>query len=537
MNRQPAPNLDVSPTAGGDGMVWVVALLLAVLTASAFASNWDIDEGVISLFTDQLQKTGDLRYLFQHHNARFSFSWPYFYLLALVRGDAFDPGTYYLLRLPSLVFCGLSLIAVHECLRVLVDSRPIRMLALVFFVLCCLQLGATRARYDSPYLLGASVCLLTAVKLHQGKSWHWACPGLLAAALAGTTHPVGLGAVGFLSIVLPYCFVARRPSKKEAVVVVFVAVVSAALLVGGLLMGRSPGEFLSDLKGVQDQYHTFTSSTFVEEKSRYLSFLATGGLAAKLFVASVAISLVGPAFRAHRGGIWCCRIGLGSLVLFLAFIPTKWPYYLGLLLPCASVLCAYQLAALTRLRILPQLAKSTAVDHGLNWRKLSQGLALMFAGYLLVCIAHDLWRSAHANTLLARLLRPHGKQATVSRQLSDLLAGKSINLYSDLTILPLLGKADFQRHCHWQPDVGLGEEIELADGGEYLIVCERNRSFTYGFLEKHSQFSRYEPEKLLDACLFNDTFTIYRIREKPPEQEAPRHARSKAGVGPDARLQ
>lgn len=523
----------------GDGLYWLVALLIGVLTASIFISNWDIDEGVISLFTDHLQKTGDLRYLFQHHNARFSFSWPYFYLLAFVRGDAFDPNTYFLLRVPSLVLCGLSLVAVNECLRALVPSRATRLLALIFFLTCCLELGATRARYDSPYLFGASVTLLVAVRLQQGRSWLWACPGLLAAAFAGTSHPVGLGAVAFLGVVLLYYFIVRRPAKKEAMVIAVVAVISAALLIAALSMGRTPDEFLVDLAAVQDQYHTFTSNTFFEEKNRYLSVLQTWGLPAKLFVSCVFLGLLCPAFGEQRSGIRCCRLGFWTLVVFLAFIPTKWPYYLGLLLPCATVLGAYHLFALWQVRIWPSRRSWIAADDRFAWRrlKISELMALGLALYLGVGIARDFWWSAHTNTLLARLLRPNGKQATVSRQLSTLLAGKSINLYSDMTIIPLFGTADFSRHCQWQPDVGIGEEIDLGNSGEYLIVSDRHRAITYGFLERHSQLSEYPPEKVTDVCLFNDTFTIYRIRQKSPGQEMPFHAKSTAGLRLNAGLQ
>lgn len=524
----------------GDGSHWLVAMLVAVLTVSIFTASWHIDEGVISLFTDYFQKTGDLRYLFQHHNCRFSFSWPYFYLLALVRGNPLDADTYYLLRVPSLILCVASLLAVNESLRAFVRHRTIRILALVFFAACCLQLGATGARYDSPYLFGASMALLAAARLHQGRSWLWTCPALLAVAFAGTSHPVGLGAVGFMGIVvLYYCF-ARPASRREAAIVASVAAASAALMVAGLLIDRTPGEFLADLKGVQDQYHTFTSNTVHQEKYRYLAVLQAGGLVAKIFVACIFLGVLWPAGKEHRSGVRCCRLGLWALVVFLALIPTKWTFYIGLLLPCATVLGAHHVAAVWSCRVFPSRLGWIGADGWLQFRgvRLSQVLALGLAAYLGFGIGYDLWSSAHANTLLARLLRPNGKQAAMSRQWAQFLAGKSINLYSDMTILPLLGTADFQRHCFWQPDVGIGEEIELGDSGEYLVVSERHRGGTYGYVERHSQLSRFPPQKIMTACFFNDTFTIYRINQTASAKKQARlNEPSTASVDPDARLQ
>jgi hypothetical protein len=511
----------------GDKLVGLLCALIGVLTLSIFISNWDIDEGVISLFTDYFQKTGDLRYLFQHHNARFSFSWPYFYILALVRGDALDPNTYFLLRVPSLVLCTLSLVAVNECLKALSPSRAVRALAMIFFVACCLQLGATHARYDSPYMFGAAIALLSAVRLHQGRSWSWACPGLLAAAFGGTTHPVGLGAVGFMGVVLLYFVIARRPTRREAAIVAGVGVASAVFLVAGLLMGRSPTEFLEDLKGVQDKYHTFTSNTFFDERYRYLSVLQTWGLLAKLFVSGLFLGLVWPAFGEHRQGIRCLRLGLWTLVIFLAFIPTKWPYYLGSLLPCATVLGAYHMSALACMPVFSWNRVGNALSRRFSFcvRTLANTAAIALAVYLAIKIGRDGWVSAHTNTLFARLARPSGKQATLSSELAQYLAGKSINLYSDMTIVPLLGTADFSRHCRRQPDADIGEEADLADSGEYLIVSDRHRAITYGYVERHSQVSRFPPEKLTDVCFFNDTFTVYRIHQ---------NATKKAGLNEQA---
>lgn len=523
----------------GDGQYWLVVALAGVLCASIFAANWHIDEGVISLFTDYFQKTGDLRYLFQHHNARFSFSWPYFYLLALVRGNALDPDTYYLLRVPSLVLCMLSLVAVHESLRALVHHRAIRSLALAFFVAFCLHLGLTGARYDSPYLFGASIALLTAARLHQGRSWLWTCPGMLAAAFAGTTHPVGFGAIGFLGIVMAYYFVVRRPARREAAIVASVAAASAVLLIAGLLIDRTPSEFLADLKGVQDQFHTFTANTVFEERQRYSSLLASGGALPKAFIACLALGLVWPATREHRGAVRCCRIGLAALVAFLALIPTKWIFYLALLLPCATVLGACHLSSVWRYRFFPWRRQWTCADDWLALRgiRLSQVLACAAAAYLALGVGEKMWVAAHHNTLLARLVRPHGKQASESRRLAQFLAGKSINLYSDLTIIPLLGAADYSRHCRWQPDYGVGEEIDLGDSGEYLVCSDGFRFITYDFIARHSQFSRYPPEKLTTACFFNDTFTVYRIPQDARGQEPQRHDQAQARVDPDARLQ
>ncbi|HET6884329.1 MAG TPA: hypothetical protein VFI31_29525 [Pirellulales bacterium] len=518
---------------------WLVMALIGVLAASMFGLNWDIDEGVISLFTDQFQKTGDLRYLFQHHNARFSFSWPYFYLLAFFRGNALDPDTYFLLRLPSLILCTLSLLAVNACLRALVPSRTVRLLALVFFVTVTLQLGATRGRYDSPYLFGASIALLSLARLAQGRSWLWVCPGFLAAAFAGTTHPVGLGSIGFMAVVVAYYLYVRPPTKREAVIIALVAGVSAALFLAGLSMGRMPGEFLADLSGVQDQYHTYRSTTFWEERGRYAVIVEQWGLLGKAFVGCVLAGLFWPALGEQRSAVRCCRFGFWLLVLFLAFIPTKWIYYVGLLLPGATVLAAYHFANLWELRLLPTRRGWLSANAGLQWRgmRLSQIIALGLTVCLAVALGRNLYWSARTNSLLARLLRPNGKQSAQCGQLAELVAGKSINLYSDLTVLPLLGGADFDRHRDWQPDVGLGEEIDLSDSGEYLIVSERHRGGTYGYVERHSQFREYQPEKVMDVALFNDTFTIYRMPKQRAVAMQEEPERATAGLGTDARLQ
>src|SRR6185437_4600659 len=424
----------------GDGLYWLVLLLTAVLAVSTLVSPWDIDEGVISLFTAQFQETGDLRYLFQHHNARFSFSWPYFYLLAAVRGNALDPDTYYLLRLPSVVLCVLSLVAVNESLRAFVNSRAVRSLALVFFAAACLQLGGVHARYDSPYLFGASMALLTVARLHQGRSWLWACPGLLAAVFAATSHPVGLGALAFVGFALAYYFFVRRPAGLEAAVVLGTALVGAGLLIAGLLIDRTPGEFLADLKQVQDQYHTFTSSTVSQEVGRYRSELQSGGLIAKIFVTSILCGLVWPVFARRCAGIRCCRAGLWLLVIFLALIPTKWHFYLALLLPCATVLGAYHFQALCQLKIFVARRGLRCADDCLavGRFRLSQVIALGLAAYLAVGICREGWRSAGTNTLFVRLAWPQSPQAEQARKISELVAGKSINLYSDLRIAPLL---------------------------------------------------------------------------------------------------
>jgi hypothetical protein len=206
------------------------------------------------------------------------------------------------------------------------------------------------------------------------------------------------------------------------------------------------------------------------------------------------------------------------LVIFLALIPTKWHFYLALLLPCATVLVAYHLQALCQLKIFPARRGLTSADRRLSLGgvRLSQVVAWGLAAYLAVEIGRAGWRSAGANTLFVRLVRPQSPQAELARKVSDLVAGKSINVYSDLRIVPLLGTADFRRHCRWQPDYGVGEEVDLADSGEYLFVSAGYHFITYGLLEKNSQLSRFPPEKLMEVSLFDDNWTIYRLPQGQP---------------------
>ena len=189
-----------------------------------------------------------------------------------------------------------------------------------------------------------------------------------------------------------------------------------------------------------------------------------------------------------------------------------------MLLPCATVLGAYHLQALCQLKIFPARRGLTSADRRLSLGgvRLSQVVAWGLAAYLAVEIGRAGWRSAGANTLFVRLVRPQSPQAELARKVSDLVAGKSINVYSDLRIVPLLGTADFRRHCRWQPDYGVGEEVDLADSGEYLFVSAGYHFITYGLLEKNSQLSRFPPEKLMEVSLFDDNWTIYRLPQGQP---------------------
>ena len=486
-------------------LVTTTASLVLALFVVMWVGAWMFDEGVISIHLDHFKKTGDLRYLFQNMNARHAFGAGYYLLLDLCQPKPLAADYYALSRIPSFVLSVVSLFCVLGWVSRCIANNVIRVLALCVFVSLAFELQAYSARYDSPYMFGVAVALYATTRADHGR-WQWLLVAAVSNAFAVTAHSNGVG--GLLFCIVIWVYYRHLYRGVTAWMTMAGGVVVGTATAWFLLAGRTPQEFMRDLSYLYDAAHVFSVATPFLELDRYRDVPAMLPL--------TALALFLPIEKTAPRCVRCARMSLALLVVFLALQPAKWPMYLGLTLPIVVCVGSYHLQRYLR------VGRLVAHRRGISGKRLPiriGGLrvdnALLVVCIVVVCISTSLHvrRDALDNTLFQCWVNPGGETAVQVAKLRSSLAGKTVNLYSDPRVVPLLGDLDFSLHYQRQPDPWREPPKPLGQSGECLFYAPSSAWFTLGVLIPHPQIGRYPPKRVAQVDLFGELWSVYTIRQ------------------------
>lgn len=503
-----------------------ISILFVICVLATLITVWHIDEGVISIMVDNFNGNrpdapfaGDLRYLFQHGNARFSFGWTWFYLVGLFARHPLNPDTYYLMRVPAALAIFLSGVSVYYYIvRIVGRSSLAPFLGGLAIVVGAMWMLIYTARYDAPFLFGnAALVFALGVRGPLDKEtapalYPLAMAGaLLACSVALTSHPNGVACI--IGWCLLWAMSVKSLGRRGNLYVALVAVAGFFFCWKTLLVGRTIPEFIHDLRLVEDSGHNFNILHSIKEQ----------------WVASKDILTHGdPPYSADWSGVYFKALTIGVIVftlqliwqwrqvlnrplhvllvfnaVFMAMLSSKRYSYYGLLLPLVTALAIPAIARLYR--AAPALVR--------RYCPAVYPQALLAIGGFVV-MGHLLMSEARTNSLFYYLIEPHGAERQMMAGLKKDLQGRAVNLFSDLRMMPLFSFMDAK--VYYDTVHGAGEDVNasLDDLGEFSFCNSIHWGLSCGLAKQNKNFVHHNLTLYRKFKLFGEDWSIYRWSEK-----------------------
>lgn len=486
-------------------------ILFSFCAIATLVNIWHIDEGVITIMLDHFQKTGDLTYLFQHSDARFSFGWGHFYVLGLFQPHPLDPHTYYLLRFPAALMVFLSAWSVYFYVsRTTTLPRPAAFFGGLAMVVGAAWMSVITARYDANYLFGNATLVFVAAMRGDFNSKD--CPRLYPVALAAslvacmfvlTSHPNGIACLAGWGVL--WLFTYRSLDLRGHVIVAIGVVLSVILFWKGVLVGRTPSEFMADLNKVRDSVHNFDLVASMRAQYQWsLQLLRLGDFFYRTLVICIIVFTLELVWRWREIFKLPLHVILVWNVLFFSMQSAKHYFYYGLILPLALALL-FSMAG----RVYQKWGK------GLSARINVARCAFAFLSVAGIIVLGQTWvADATKNSLLQVLVHPNGTAGRKVAELRKSLAGKPMALFTDLRVVPLFSFMDLSVFYHDVHGVGEKDDAPWGNLGEYAFCSTTMDSLSCALAKKNIHFAEHNFELFRRFTLFGEGWRIYHITKK-----------------------
>ena len=298
------------------------------LLVTASVRPWHYDEGWVLKTVDHSIAEGRYSYFFILDDAEYTFVKPWFYALRYVRVNG--AWEYISVRIPSVILMFLSFCVFLEFIARL-SLLNIHTGAMIFFLFSIFSFyfGVT-ARPDSAVFFIAVLALWLQVEHKFRTKVRIYVVGLCSMPVAMSVHPIGLFFVPLMlgNGLLLY----RYLSGKRVCILAFSFIFSLCVGLRLILWDLRPEEFLSAYALIQNEHnHNYH---WYEEAVRYADLYAQAPFFYYYYILGYIICISYFFDKLKSDGFAWRLLSLALyLYFFLLLFPSKWCYYLNILMP------------------------------------------------------------------------------------------------------------------------------------------------------------------------------------------------------------